>query len=105
MLLAIDGELRREAGVTMAEASMSFTRTRQVFASSIGSLIDQTLLCTCAYCVQRIRVAQRGPHMLQGMVHKLATFALVESRDRLLQGLGIEPGLRKSSKCAARLSP
>src|SRR5258706_3950194 len=36
LLLAIDQELRRHPGITMAEASMSFTRTRQVFASSIG---------------------------------------------------------------------
>src|SRR2546428_2829672 len=42
LLLAVDAELRRHPGVTLAEASMSFTRTRQVFASSIGSLIDQT---------------------------------------------------------------
>jgi TldD protein len=42
LLLAVDQELRRHPGVTLAEASMSFTRSRQVFASSIGSLIDQT---------------------------------------------------------------
>ena len=34
LLLAIDGELRRQPGITLAEASMSFSRTRQVFASS-----------------------------------------------------------------------
>ena len=68
-----------------------------------SGFIDQTLLGLGAYCLQRIRVAQRGPHMLQGMVHKLAPFAFVESRDRLLQRVGIEPRLRKSSKCAARL--
>ena len=42
LLLAIDKELRRNSGVTLAEASMSFARKRQVFASSIGSIIDQT---------------------------------------------------------------
>ncbi len=42
LLLAIDKELRRNSGVTLAEASMNFTRRRQIFASSIGSLIDQT---------------------------------------------------------------
>jgi TldD protein len=41
-LLAIDAELRRYPGVTLAEASMTFVRKRQVFASSLGSLIDQT---------------------------------------------------------------
>src|SRR5207249_3638110 len=48
LLLAIDAELRRNRGVTLAEASMSFTRTRQIFASSIGSLIDQTRYVTGA---------------------------------------------------------
>lgn len=42
LLLAIDTELRREAGVVLAEASMIFERRRQVFASSLGSVIDQT---------------------------------------------------------------
>lgn len=48
VLLAIDAELRREAGVTLAEASMEFTRERKVFASSAGSLIDQTRTVTGA---------------------------------------------------------
>jgi TldD protein len=42
LLLAVDKELRRNPGVTMAEASMTFERRRQVFASSLGSVIDQT---------------------------------------------------------------
>ena len=42
LLLAVDRELRREPGVTLAEASMHFERRRQVFASTLGSLIDQT---------------------------------------------------------------
>jgi len=42
VLLAVDGELRRQEGVSMAEASMTFERRRQVFASTLGSLIDQT---------------------------------------------------------------
>jgi TldD protein len=41
-LLAVDAELRRASGVTLAETSMHFERRRQVFASTIGSLIDQT---------------------------------------------------------------
>jgi TldD protein len=41
-LLAIDRELRRDAAISMAEASMQFVRERQVFASTLGSLIDQT---------------------------------------------------------------
>ncbi len=42
VLLEVDKELRREAGVSLAEASMVFERTRQIFASTSGSVIDQT---------------------------------------------------------------
>jgi TldD protein len=42
LLLAIDEELKHNPGVTLAESSMSFTRTRQVFVSTLGSIIDQT---------------------------------------------------------------
>jgi TldD protein len=42
LLLRIDEELRRVAGITLAEASMAFTRERQFFASSAGSRIEQT---------------------------------------------------------------
>jgi TldD protein len=41
-LLAVDTELRRTPGVNLAEAAMHFQRQRQVFASTIGSVIDQT---------------------------------------------------------------
>ncbi len=41
-LLAVDAELRHNPGVKLAEASMQFARTRQVFASTAGSLVDQT---------------------------------------------------------------
>ena len=42
VLLAVDAELRHLPGVSLAEASMHFERRRQVFASTLGSLIDQT---------------------------------------------------------------
>jgi TldD protein len=42
VLLAVDEELRRNPGTSLAEASMHFHRQRQVFASTVGSLIDQT---------------------------------------------------------------
>jgi TldD protein len=48
LLLRVDDELRRVDGVTLAEASMVFTRSRQVFASSMGSVIDQTRTVTGA---------------------------------------------------------
>ncbi|HEX8983826.1 MAG TPA: DNA gyrase modulator, partial [Bryobacteraceae bacterium] len=48
VLLAVDRELRRNPGVSLAEASMHFDRRRQVFASTLGSLIDQTRYTTGA---------------------------------------------------------
>jgi TldD protein len=42
LLLAVDAELRHNPGITLAETSMHFERRRQVFASTQGSLIDQT---------------------------------------------------------------
>ena len=42
VLLAVDQELRRNSGVSLAEGQMHFERRRQVFASTLGSLIDQT---------------------------------------------------------------
>ncbi|HEY1340957.1 MAG TPA: TldD/PmbA family protein [Bryobacteraceae bacterium] len=41
-LLAVDEELRRHPGVNLAETSMHFERRRQVFVSTLGSVIDQT---------------------------------------------------------------
>ena len=47
-LLKVNSELRHNPGVTMSETSFHFDRTRQVFASSLGSLIDQTRTMTGA---------------------------------------------------------
>ncbi len=41
-LLAVDEELRHTPGVNLAETAMHFERRRQVFASTLGSVIDQT---------------------------------------------------------------
>ena len=41
-LLAIDAELRHNPGINLAEASMHFDRRRQIFVSTLGSVIDQT---------------------------------------------------------------
>ncbi len=41
-LLTADSVLRFTPGVNLAETQMHFTRTRQVFVSTIGSVIDQT---------------------------------------------------------------
>lgn len=42
VLLAVDKELRHNAGVSLAEAAMQFEKRRQVFVSTLGSVIDQT---------------------------------------------------------------
>ncbi len=48
LLLAIDSELRKNSGITLSEASFSAEQSRQIFASSLGSLIDQTRTVTGA---------------------------------------------------------
>ncbi|HEV2445485.1 MAG TPA: TldD/PmbA family protein [Candidatus Sulfopaludibacter sp.] len=42
VLLGVDAELRRDPAISLAEASMHFERRRQVFVSTLGSVIDQT---------------------------------------------------------------
>ncbi len=48
LLLAVDAELRHNPGITLAETALHFESARQVFASSAGSLIDQTRVTTGA---------------------------------------------------------
>jgi TldD protein len=87
LLLAIDEVLRREAGVTMAEASMSFTRTRQVFASSIGSLIDQTRTVSgagfAALSYKGDAIQKRSYPNSFGGQHQLKGYELVEELNLL----------------------
>jgi TldD protein len=87
LLLAIDGELRRQPGITMAEASMSFSRTRQVFASSIGSLIDQTRCVTgagfSALCYKDNEIQRRSYPNSFGGQHQLKGYELVEELNLL----------------------
>jgi TldD protein len=47
-LTAVDTEIGRIAGITLAESSFTCTRKRQVFASSAGSMIEQTRTTTGA---------------------------------------------------------
>ena len=87
LLLAIDEELRRQPGVTLAEASMSFSRTRQVFASSIGSLIDQTRTVTgagfAALSYKDNEIQKRSYPNSFGGQHQLKGYELVEELDLL----------------------
>jgi TldD protein len=41
-LLAVDAAIRAVEGISLAEAAMHFSRSRQVFVSTLGSVIDQT---------------------------------------------------------------
>jgi TldD protein len=88
LLLAIDQELRREPGVTLAEASMDFTRTRQVFASSIGSLIDQTRTVTgagfAALTYKNDEIQKRSYPNSFGGQHQLKGYELIDEL-RLLE--------------------
>jgi TldD protein len=88
LLLAIDQELRRNPGVTLAECSLSFTRTRQVFASSIGSLTDQTRVVTgggfVAMSYKDNEIQKRSYPNSFGGQHQLKGYELVEEA-RLLE--------------------
>jgi TldD protein len=49
-LLTTDSVLRLTKGVSLAETQMHFTRERQIFVSTIGSVIDQTRYMSGAGC-------------------------------------------------------
>jgi TldD protein len=88
VLLAIDQELRRNPGVTLAETSMHFQRRRQVFASTPGSLIDQTrYLSGAGYSALSYRggeIQKRSFPTSFGGQHGLKGYELVEEL-RLLE--------------------
>src|SRR3990167_768739 len=46
LLLRADAEMRSVPGITLAEASLHFRRTRQLFMSTEGSVLDQTRVIT-----------------------------------------------------------
>ncbi len=84
VLLEVDRELRRVAGVSLAQGSMVFDRTRQVFASTAGSVIDQTRTVSgagfSALCFEDGEIQKRsypnsfgGQHQLKGyeLIHEL----------------------------------
>jgi TldD protein len=87
LLLAIDQELCRHPGVTLAETSLSFTRNRQVFASSVGSLIDQTRYVTGAGFVamsyKENEIQKRSFPNSFGGQHQLKGYELVEELNLL----------------------
>jgi TldD protein len=85
LLLAADAEMRAVAGVTVAEASMQFRRIEQLFASSIGSRIQQIKMQSGAGIVATSfsgnEIQKRSYPNSFGGQHMLAGYELVESLD------------------------
>src|SRR5579872_3209757 len=86
-LLKVDAELRRNSGVTLSETGLHFERTRQVFASSIGSLIDQTRTVSgagmSAYCFKDDEIQKRSYPNSFGGQFQIRGYELVEELDLL----------------------
>ena len=82
LLFSIDAELRRNPGVTLAEASLVFNRHRQIFASSLGSLIDQTRFTSgagfAAHSFRDGEIQKRSFPNSFGGQHQLKGYELVE---------------------------
>src|SRR6266567_262431 len=82
VLLAVDEELRRTSGVSLAETSMHFERRRQVFASTLGSLIDQTRCLSgagfAALSYQDGEIQKRSYPNSFGGQHELKGYELVK---------------------------
>jgi TldD protein len=88
LLLAVDEELRRTAGVSLAETSMQFERRHQVFASTTGSVIDQTRYLSgagfAALCYQDGEIQKRSFPNSFGGQHQLKGYELIDEL-RLLE--------------------
>jgi TldD protein len=87
LLLAIDAELRRVSGVTLAEASMTFRRERQFFASTEGSRIDQTRTTSgagyTAWSYRENEIQKRSYPNSFGGQHELKGYELIEELELL----------------------
>jgi len=82
LLLKIDAELRHNSGVTLAQTSMAFHRSRQVFVSSIGSVIDQTRTLSGvgfeAYSFREDEIQKRSYPNSFGGQHQLKGYELID---------------------------
>jgi TldD protein len=82
LLTAVDEELRRASGVTLAQTSMIFHRSRQVFVSSLGSVIDQTRTTSGAgfeaYSYKGDQIQKRSYPNSFGGQHQLKGYELIE---------------------------
>jgi TldD protein len=84
-LLAVDRELRRDSAISLAEASMNFVRERKVFASTLGSLIDQTRTTSgagfSALCYKGGEIQKRSYPNSFGGQYQLKGYELVDQLD------------------------
>lgn len=82
LLAEVDREIRQNPAVTLSETSMTFARIRQVFASSLGSLIDQTRTTAgagcAAYSFQGDEIQKRSYPNSFGGQYQLKGYELVE---------------------------
>jgi TldD protein len=82
LLMAVDAELRRNAGVTLAQTSMVFHRARQFFVSSLGSVIDQTRTISGtgfeAYSFREDEIQKRSYPNSFGGQHQLGGYELIQ---------------------------
>jgi len=87
-LLAVDTELRRNPAISLAEGSMHFERRRQVFVSTIGSIIDQTRYLSgagfSALCYKDNDIQKRSYPNSFGGQYQLKGYELVDEL-RLLE--------------------
>ncbi|HYL10740.1 MAG TPA: TldD/PmbA family protein [Candidatus Acidoferrales bacterium] len=106
LLLAADKEMRRIAGVTLAEASMQFRRIEYWFASSIGSRIHQVKMQSgggiVATSFQGDEIQKRSYPNSFGGQHTLQGYELIESVDLLKHAPRVAEeavALHKAAQC------
>jgi TldD protein len=81
-LLAVDTELRRDPQISLAEGSMHFERRRQMFVSTLGSVIDQTRYLSgagfSALCYEDNEIQKRSYPNSFGGQYQLKGYELVD---------------------------
>jgi len=109
LLLASDAEMRAVPGITLAEASMSFRRIEQLFASSIGSRIRQVKMQSGAGILATSfangEIQKRSYPSSFGGQHTLQGYELVESLDLAGHARRIAEeavALHKAAQCPER---
>ena len=82
LLLKVDVELRRVAGVTLAEAALHFQRQEQLFLSTLGSVIHQTRYLTgggyAAFAFSGNEIQKRSYPSSFGGQYQLRGYDLIE---------------------------